>query len=868
MAIAIAQLLLILVLVVSPWLFGGVHGEAQAWFSAAVLAALVCQLVGRFSAGSARRALPVAILPLIAGLGLGAFQLLPLDSRAAALLSPTGVELRSDLEARDTAAGSSLEEHFGIEPVTSQPISLYPASTRHDLSLLILAAAVFYLGATLFQTPQAQLRLCAILAINGASVAFFGIVQHLTWNGKLYWRVPLTYHGQVFGPFVNRNNAAGYLNLCLAAAMGLTIWLLAGRGKTPHSPDGGIAPRRGPLLERVRQSVVDFFARLNARQILAFSLAACIIAGILCSLSRGAWIATLGAAAITWLVMLAARRRVLGLGVLGLVVIAGMALAVWVGMSQSVRSRFGILLDAKYGPLRHWEDAAQTVPNFWRFGSGLGTYGHVYGLYEHHVRELWFQHAENEYLEALVEAGVLGLGLVLTSIALVSWAVWYVIRNETDGRALAFGIAAVFAVSSQVLQAFFDFGFHIPANALTLALLGGAISGAAAERSAGRPSPSPLALPGFRWVPLALTLLFAAGCAWAFGQLRAVAAVERAMKNTRFEEKLGAASAEDLEGAIQEQAAALEQRPDDAEAHSRMALLWMHLYRVRAFDELRKGRVGALDDAALWTLTSPTLVHRRLHDFAREKSHARLEMLRRQKSIRETLHPAIEHFLLARRACPLLPEVHLGLGELCGLVVDPAGDGDHLDRARRLVPTHSGYLFQSGLLDFQAGRRDTAYQSWKQDLTLSERRLSDVLRLVGGQVGDLETVRKLLPDSPGLLVRLAKNAADEHANVRRTLAQRALELLDEADLPEHERHYLRGSAFVLREQYPEAIDSFYWAVEARPQETMRRYELALLLAQEGRIKEAYEQAVLCARREPNNRRFEKLRLELSRQAPP
>jgi len=56
-----------------------------------------------------------------------------------------------------------------------------------------------------------------IMAINGVAIAFFGLVQQLTWNGRLFWQVPLEQGGEPFGPFVDRNHAGGFLTLCLAA---------------------------------------------------------------------------------------------------------------------------------------------------------------------------------------------------------------------------------------------------------------------------------------------------------------------------------------------------------------------------------------------------------------------------------------------------------------------------------------------------------------------------------------------------------------------------------------------------------------------------------------------------------------------------
>ena len=542
-------------------------------------------------------------------------------------------------------------------------------------------------------------------------------------------------------------------------------------------------------------------------------------------------------------------------------------------MSRSASARLANLLDATHSPWHHWEDSSRAVPDFWRLGSGLGTYGYVYGPYQDHPREVWYDHAENQYLEALVEAGVPGLGLLLAMIALVAWAVWYVLRHDSAPGSITFAVVAMFAVSAQVLHAFFDYGLYITANMLTFALVCGAVAGRAAQLSRqSRPSVC-LALPGIRWAPLVLAVSLAHACVWAFAELHRAAVIEIATRDIdgrHFDEETpSGASADNLQDAIQRLTAALESRPDDAAAHRRMGILWMHLYRVRAFEQLQKGPLGSLDETTLWNVYSDIAwLHGRIHELAQGKQFSNLQKLRRQPVVAENLQPALAHFLLARRHCPLLAESHVGIGELLGLVAEPAEDGVHLERARRLAPTDAVVLYQSGLLDFNAGRLHAAYASWKRSLTLlgdSDRApyLDRVLGLTWQKLADLETVRQVLPDEPDLLIaiaqhliRLAQNdiSAQRHREIRNALAQRALEVLEQAELPEDECHHLRALAWDCREEYDEAIKSYDRAVQLRPRHRIWRGEYADLLERRGRIGDAIEQVSVLARMAPSDLR--------------
>ena len=85
-------------------------------------------------------------------------------------------------------------------------------SSNHQINLLDQMGQ-------LFSTSRSQLWLYSCVAINGAIFAFFGLVQRLTWNGRMYWIGPEPGSESVFAAFVSRNSGGAYLNMCLAAAL-------------------------------------------------------------------------------------------------------------------------------------------------------------------------------------------------------------------------------------------------------------------------------------------------------------------------------------------------------------------------------------------------------------------------------------------------------------------------------------------------------------------------------------------------------------------------------------------------------------------------------------------------------------------------
>ena len=228
-----------------------------------------------------------AVAPLLGALLLGALQVVPVGTGVHAALSPAGARLRADLV--DPAAHEAIVApgpQDAMPDETWRPLSLYPASTRRDLAMLVLATTAFVLGSFWFQTGSSQLWLCGLVGLNGAVFALFGIVQRLSYNGKLYWLTPLADGGQPFAAYVNRNNAGGYLILCLAAAVAMGVWATQRDGRVGRglvlTAEGGRWLRRATWLQPAVRAVAD----LDALSIAALALASSIAAGVICTFSR------------------------------------------------------------------------------------------------------------------------------------------------------------------------------------------------------------------------------------------------------------------------------------------------------------------------------------------------------------------------------------------------------------------------------------------------------------------------------------------------------------------------------------------------------------------------------------------------------
>src|SRR5260370_33310282 len=91
-------------------------------------------------------------------------------------------------------------------------------TTRIELQLLLSMLILVFLAAQGFRTLAEWRSFAWYVMILAFLVAGLGILQHLTFNGKLYWFRELRYGGIPFGPYVNRNHFAGFAELVLPMA--------------------------------------------------------------------------------------------------------------------------------------------------------------------------------------------------------------------------------------------------------------------------------------------------------------------------------------------------------------------------------------------------------------------------------------------------------------------------------------------------------------------------------------------------------------------------------------------------------------------------------------------------------------------------
>ncbi|MGB7844177.1 MAG: O-antigen ligase family protein [Candidatus Acidiferrum sp.] len=306
--------------------------------------------------------------------------------------------------------------------------------TRIELQLLITYLILLFLMSQAYTRTQHWRGFVWFLMTLGFFVSIVGILQHLTFNGKLYWFRTMRFGGMPFGPYVNRNHFAGFAELVIPAAL---VPLVLGK------------------VRRERVFLVALFALVP-------------IVALLLSASRGGIVSFAVQMVILFLLLLI--RRVQSKHVIagGLVVLCAVMTVSWIGVQQVLQRFTGFeTLEVTAGK------RTSMLHDTWRLfldhpvlGTGLGTFEMVYPPYDSLYDGKVVNHAHNDYLEFLAETGLVG-GLCC------AWFLGVLLLNALKGMAElggSFGsvlnLSGLVACSGILVHSLVDFNLHIPANAL------------------------------------------------------------------------------------------------------------------------------------------------------------------------------------------------------------------------------------------------------------------------------------------------------------------------------------------------------------------------------------------------------------------
>jgi O-antigen ligase len=321
-----------------------------------------------------------------------------------------------------------IQTFYSFESNNLLYISLHPYGTVMEI---LRFTALFITFVIVMQNVKdwANLkRMLKILVVFGFILAVFAIIQKAAWNGKLYWFRELTQGGTPFGPFVNRNHFAGFIGMLIPLSLGFSL-----------------------TRKRTEKKMLYGFMTV----IMAVSL--------FFSLSRGGIIAFIAGITLFSLLMIKSSVQSRKVWAIGFFLSVLTAYLLYLGIDPVIERFYKTDIDGE-ARLIVWSATLNAFKDFWFTGSGLGTFINIFPLYSPvETQRSIYAHAHNDYLEFILETGIIG---VLLLIAFASLIIYSIARSSLQGKTGILTIAAVSSAFTIVVHSIFDFNLHILSNAL------------------------------------------------------------------------------------------------------------------------------------------------------------------------------------------------------------------------------------------------------------------------------------------------------------------------------------------------------------------------------------------------------------------
>ncbi len=363
---------------------------------------------------------PVALC--LAGLFLiGVWQITLLSRSDLARVSPGTSRLYDRLlPAQTEVLGGADQEERPLAPAGAT-ISLYPTATRLELVRLLAVFLLFAAVRNNIASEAGLRRLSVAVLVNGAALSLFALVQHFSSSpDTVFWSYPSL--GQVFGPFICRNHFPFYVNVCIGLGVGLILNRASHLRKRGHQLEGGDSPSNSQSGGSVFrwQTVARHYLHDPATLWICAVLVLMLVA-VSFALSRGGYLALASGAFVCLLLRWSQSLRSARGETVLLVAALAVLLAGWLGVGL-IQERLSTLWkgEALQSRLPAWSRTVTLVKDFPIWGTGYGTFQYVEPVTRRSDdgRVVW-EHAHNDYLEMLIEAGVPGLLLTLLVVGLL-----------------------------------------------------------------------------------------------------------------------------------------------------------------------------------------------------------------------------------------------------------------------------------------------------------------------------------------------------------------------------------------------------------------------------------------------------------------
>jgi|Deesub1362B_J571_1020462.scaffolds.fasta_scaffold00082_48 O-antigen ligase/tetratricopeptide (TPR) repeat protein len=429
--------IILLLLIFTPLAFGTV----ETWSYTVIEILSICLFILIIKQKERPLYRPPGMFPLVIIWCYMVFQIVPLPPSLVKILSPETYNLYRELSE-------------GIDSLSWPSISLYRKATILEI-FRFTAYLLFYFSAVqVLSLHEKKEKAVKILFVFISLLGFFSIVQYLLYNNKFYWLREVPEGASPFGPFVNRNHYAFLMTMVFPLLIGLLFYYRPYTGYTS-----------------LKARIVEFLIhrRFNIYTLVGFG-SIVVATSVFLSLSRGGIVSLSLAMVFFGALYYLVEKNKTGRLIIGISLLIMFSVG-WFGW-EPIIDRFGKLgiLRGEISDLRPqiWRDSLQIIDDFPLTGTGFGTYMKIYPSYRTVGGTKKVDHAHNDYIELLVEGGLIGAAGFLIFVGTVVYSGIKGVFTKRSRLSRLVCIGALSGLLGALLHSFTDFSLHIGADGLYL----------------------------------------------------------------------------------------------------------------------------------------------------------------------------------------------------------------------------------------------------------------------------------------------------------------------------------------------------------------------------------------------------------------
>lgn len=342
-------------------------------------------------------------------------------------------------------------------------ISMDNGATLQYLTLGLAYSLLFLLIVSTFHTRQRLVLLLSVLIISGTFQAFYGAYMSLSGSKSILASIGFGHSRVTSGTFVNRNHLAGYLEMTLACGIGLLLALRDGK------------PFRWI-------SVLELLMGAKAR--LRLALVVMVIALVMTNSRMGNtafFVSLIGVGAL--FILRNREHRVRNSMILiSLILIDMLVISQYFGLERLkervVNTHFqNVVVEGEVvqqANVIRLDINAYILPLAMEkplVGEGAGSFEAVFPAYAGEDVRSHFDHAHNDYMQFIIEYGLIGSLPLLAFALLALWRALQALWRRESLFCSGIGFGAAMGIISIGIHSAVDFNLQIPANAATFTIL-------------------------------------------------------------------------------------------------------------------------------------------------------------------------------------------------------------------------------------------------------------------------------------------------------------------------------------------------------------------------------------------------------------